>query len=87
MARGFVPIAVPAATVLTLTFRYLLRQELHHMRGRGHFTKRVLLLGSEQASTELLATLTANRYAGLTVVATCLTARMPMLAAGDSRSR
>ena len=71
--RGFVAIAIPTAAMVTLASRYVLRQVLHHMRGRGHFTKRVLLVGSELASAELLKQLTASGYAGLKVVAACST--------------
>lgn len=85
LARGFVAIAVPAATVLTLALRYVLRQVLHHMRGRGHFTKRVLVLGSQPAAAQLLTQLSASGYAGLTVVGACLTDNVSDLAAGEER--
>ena len=85
VARGFVAFAVPAVTVLALAFRYLLRQALHHLRGRGHFTKRVLVVGSELSSAELLAQLSVNGYAGLNVVAACLTDRIPTLDAGGQQ--
>ena len=85
LARGFVALAVTAVTVLTLVFRYLLRQALHHMRNRGHFTKRVLVVGSELAAAELLAQLAASGYAGLSVVAACLTDRIPTLDAGGQQ--
>ena len=85
VARGFVAIAIPAATVMTLAARYVLRQGLHHMRGRGHFTKRVLLLGSELQSAELLAQLAASGYAGLNVVAACSTDDIPAIEACGQR--
>ncbi len=52
VARGFVAIAVPLATGLTLLGRYVLRRWLHRMRRHGRFTKRVLVVGSPSASRE-----------------------------------
>ena len=70
MARGFVAIAIPLATVLTLVGRYALRQWMYRMRGRGRFTKRVLVVGSAQASSDLVRQL-HSAQSGLTVVGAC----------------
>ena len=72
-ARGFVAIAIPLATALTLAGRYLLRRWIHHMRCRGRFVKRVLVVGSSGAARELIAKLDGSP-SGLSVVAACVPA-------------
>lgn len=70
VARGFVAIAIPLATMLTLTGRYVLRQWMYRMRGHGRFTKRVLVVGSVSASGELVRQLQSSE-SGLSVVGAC----------------
>ena len=91
--RGFVAIALPVATLLTLVNRFALRQWMHRMRKRGMFTKRVLLVGSSAATRSLIRKMHASP-AGLAVVAACVPEdvrsldvdgqAIPVLAAPDS---
>lgn len=71
VARGFVAIAIPVATVLTLSGRYLFRHWLHHMRRSGRYSKRVLVIGTVTASREL-AYLMRPANVGLRVVGACV---------------
>jgi len=71
VARGFVAIAIPLATCLTLAGRHALRRWLHRMRRTGRFTKKVLVVGSAEAVPDLVRQLHAGR-SGLTVIGVCL---------------
>ncbi len=77
-ARGFVAIAIPLATLLTLTARYALRQWMYRMRRHGRFAKRVLVVGSVPASGDLVRQLHAGQ-SGLTVVGACISADVEAL--------
>ena len=70
VARGFVAIAIPLATILTLTGRYVLRQWMYRMRRYGRFTKRVVVVGSLDASRDLVRQL-HSAQSGLSVVGAC----------------
>ncbi|MCA1690675.1 MAG: hypothetical protein LC733_00180 [Actinobacteria bacterium] len=70
-ARGFVAIAIPLATAFTLALRYALRQWMHRMRRYGRFTKKILVVGSLNATRELISKLDASA-SGLSVVAACI---------------
>ena len=72
VVRGFVAIAIPLATLLSLVLRYLLRQWLHHQRGRGRFGRRALIVGARQESEELARCVLRARYAGLVAVGACI---------------
>jgi len=82
VARGFVAITIPAATVLTLVGRYGLRQWLHRMRRHGRFIKRVLVVGSQAASTDLVRQL-HSAQSGLVVVGACAPDGVQALQVGD----
>lgn len=71
VARGFVAIAIPLATVLTLAGRCALRHWLHRMRRRGRFTKKVLVVGSLAASQDLVLQL-HSAESGLSVIGACV---------------
>jgi exopolysaccharide biosynthesis polyprenyl glycosylphosphotransferase len=73
LSRGFVVLAIPALTVATLLARYAARCELRRLRARGLCTKRVIVVGRGGAVLELVRRLQRENYAGLTVVATCVT--------------
>ena len=72
VARTFVAIAIPLGGGLTLLQRYMLRQSLHRQRGRGRFSRRVLVVGSETEAADLVGAMLRNRHAGLSPVAACV---------------
>jgi exopolysaccharide biosynthesis polyprenyl glycosylphosphotransferase len=74
LARGYMAIALPSATILDLAGRYCLRKRLHKMRGRGSCIRRVIAVGHTTAVADLVTTLRRESYHGLSVVATCLAA-------------
>jgi exopolysaccharide biosynthesis polyprenyl glycosylphosphotransferase len=74
LSRALVVIAVPVLTLATLLVRYAARQRLGRLRSRGLCTKRVVLVGRGGAVLELAARLRRETYAGLEVVAVCVTA-------------
>lgn len=82
VARGMVGIALPVGTVIVLSQRYLARQALHRLRGRGRACHRVLLVGEGSAATALRDRLLASPHAGLHVVGRCAPVRH--LGAGET---
>jgi exopolysaccharide biosynthesis polyprenyl glycosylphosphotransferase len=75
VARGYVVIALPCATVLDLGARYALRKRLHRQRRRaGLFMRRVIAVGHAEGLTDLITELRREPHHGLTVVGACLTA-------------
>ena len=73
LSRALVVIAIPALTVGTLVIRYLGRSVLRRLQQRGHCTKRVVVVGRGGAVLELAERLRKERYAGMEVVAICVT--------------
>jgi exopolysaccharide biosynthesis polyprenyl glycosylphosphotransferase len=71
LARGLIVLALPAATVLALAFRYLARQVLHRVRARGRASHRVLVVGEGTARDSLVTKLHASPHSGLRVVGVC----------------
>ncbi|WP_396704542.1 sugar transferase [Microbispora sp. H10836] len=75
IARGYVLIALPLATALTLGARYGLRRRLHRRRARGEGgMRRVVAVGHRTAIAELVGTFRRERYHGMEVVAACVPA-------------
>ena len=72
LARGYVAIALPSATVMNLTARYLLRKRLHRQRVQGWCVRRVVAVGHAAAVARLVTVLRRDTYHGLAVVAACL---------------
>jgi exopolysaccharide biosynthesis polyprenyl glycosylphosphotransferase len=72
LARGYMAIALPSATVMDLTARYLLRKRLHRRRVRGWCVRRVVAVGHAAAVARLVTALRRDTYHGLAVVAACL---------------
>jgi exopolysaccharide biosynthesis polyprenyl glycosylphosphotransferase len=72
LARGYIAIALPSATVMDLTARYLLRKRLHRRRVRGWCVRRVVAVGHAAAVSRLVTALRRDTYHGLAVVAACL---------------
>jgi exopolysaccharide biosynthesis polyprenyl glycosylphosphotransferase len=73
LSRALVVIAIPALAVVTLGLRYAARCELRRLRARGRCTRRVVVVGRGGAVLELAAQVRRVHYAGLDVVALCVT--------------
>jgi exopolysaccharide biosynthesis polyprenyl glycosylphosphotransferase len=73
LSRTFVVGAIPALTAVTLVGRYVARCRLRRLRERGRCTKRVVVVGRGGAVLELVGRLQREHYAGLNVVAACVT--------------
>ncbi|MFI9560766.1 sugar transferase [Nonomuraea endophytica] len=72
VARGYVVLALPLTTLLTLVFRYCLRRALHRRRARGECMRRVVAVGHRASIAELVERFRRERYHGMEVVAACL---------------
>ncbi|GAA4104635.1 sugar transferase [Nonomuraea soli] len=76
-ARGYVVVALPLATLLTLSGRHLLRKRLHGWQARGLLTHRVVAVGYPASIRALTTLLRRERHHGLDVVAACLPSTVP----------
>jgi exopolysaccharide biosynthesis polyprenyl glycosylphosphotransferase len=72
VARGFVAIAIPLATLLTLSWRYAVRRWLHRQRNKGRFVRSVLVAGTEASVRDVADRLSRSRYTGVAVEAACV---------------
>jgi exopolysaccharide biosynthesis polyprenyl glycosylphosphotransferase len=72
IARGYVVIALPATTLFDLLARYQLRKQLHRLRGRGKYMRKVVVVGHTPMVGNLAAELGRVPYHGLSVVAACV---------------
>ena len=72
IARGYVVIALPAATFFDLLARYALRKRLHKLRSRGRYLRRVVVVGHAPVVANLADELAREPYHGLSVVAACV---------------
>jgi exopolysaccharide biosynthesis polyprenyl glycosylphosphotransferase len=72
VARGYVVIAVPMATVSCAAARFGLRKRLQLSHLRGKCLRRVIVVGYERAVTDLCRQLRRERYHGMEVVGACL---------------
>ncbi len=77
LARGYVVVALPSATVFDLFGRYALRKRLHKLRSRGRCLRRVVAVGHASVVADLAAELRRETYHGLSVVAACLAGPAP----------
>ncbi len=68
LARGFVVVALPLATVSTLLTRYLIRARLHRARGRGRFLQTALLVGHRNGVGALRQQIEREKHHGYSVV-------------------
>jgi exopolysaccharide biosynthesis polyprenyl glycosylphosphotransferase len=73
LSRALVLVALPLLVLVTLAGRVLARWQLRRLRARGHCTKRVVVVGRGGAVLELSGRLEREHYAGLNVVAMCVT--------------
>jgi exopolysaccharide biosynthesis polyprenyl glycosylphosphotransferase len=72
LARGYVLVALPCATLFDLGARYWIRKRLHRLRKLGSCMRRVVVVGHASVVHDLTAMLCKETYHGLTVVAACL---------------
>ena len=72
IARGYVVIALPAATLLDLLARFALRKRLHRFRRLGSCMRRVVVVGHATVIADLATVLRRETYHGLSVVAACV---------------
>ena len=72
VARGFVILAVPLATLLSLAQRYAQRRLLHRARERGQHLQTTLLVGHRNAVAALDEQLDRESFHGYRVVGCCL---------------
>lgn len=71
VARGYVVLALPLTTLLTLLARYGLRRSLHRRRARGGCMRRVVAAGHRVAIAELIRRFRRERYHGMEIVGAC----------------
>jgi len=69
VARGYVLLAFPAGIAVLLLTRWLWRQWLSVQRNRGHYTSRLILVGTGSSNEIIRAELQRVRDAGYDVVA------------------
>ena len=72
IARGFVVIALPTATALTLITRYAARKSLHRRRTLSECIQQVVAVGHVAAVAELVRLMRRARYHGMDIVAACV---------------
>lgn len=72
VARGYVVLAIPLATLVTILARHGLRRRLHRSRARGACMRRVVAVGHRAAVAELVRRFRRERYHGMEVVGVCL---------------
>ena len=72
LARGFVALALPLATVLSVVAHYTARQWLHMRRSAGACSQRVVVVGHEHQVAELIRHFDRAKYAGFNVVCTVI---------------
>jgi exopolysaccharide biosynthesis polyprenyl glycosylphosphotransferase len=76
VARGYVVVALPLATMLNILGRYKLRKRLHSLRWEGKCMRRVVAVGHRAALGDLIRLLRQKRYHGMDIVAVCLPAAL-----------
>jgi exopolysaccharide biosynthesis polyprenyl glycosylphosphotransferase len=72
VARSYVILALPFATLLNLASRYALRKRLHKARSQGRCMRRVIAVGHRTAVAELIQQLRREPYHGMVVVGVCV---------------
>jgi exopolysaccharide biosynthesis polyprenyl glycosylphosphotransferase len=73
LSRALVVVAMPAVVLVTVLGRYVARSYLRRLRSRGLCTKKVVVVGRGGAVRELVDRLQQGDFAGLRVVAACVT--------------
>jgi len=72
LARGYILVALPLTTALTLIGRYLVRKQLHRLRAQGRCQQKVVVVGQASTAADLVQQLRREPYHGYQVVAVCL---------------
>jgi exopolysaccharide biosynthesis polyprenyl glycosylphosphotransferase len=73
VARGFVAGVIPAGFLLLVLGRWAARRWLHAHRRRGEWSYRILAVGSRESVSHLVEQVARAPFAGLVVVAACVT--------------
>lgn len=71
LARGFVLLALPLATILTVICRYVARKQLHRVRQRGQCMSRVIVVGHVSGVEALVRQVRTTPYHGLDIIGAC----------------
>ena len=77
VARGYVLVLLPLATITDELARHMLRRFLHGLRERGRCMRRVVVVGYERAVANMCRRLRRERYHGMDVVGACLPPHRP----------
>jgi exopolysaccharide biosynthesis polyprenyl glycosylphosphotransferase len=72
LARGWLVVVLPTATLACLAARFGIRKRLHRTRARGERLRRVVVVGHELAVIDLAQRLGRERFHGMKVVGACL---------------
>jgi exopolysaccharide biosynthesis polyprenyl glycosylphosphotransferase len=72
VARGYVIIALPLATMLTLLGRYSARKFVHRRRRTGEFMSDVLLVGHGHSAADLVRQMRRDAHHGMRIVGACV---------------
>ena len=72
IARGYVLVALPIATALTLLGRYLVRKWVHRGRRNGLFMSDVLMVGHGRTGAELVRQTRGDTQHGMRIVGACV---------------
>jgi exopolysaccharide biosynthesis polyprenyl glycosylphosphotransferase len=72
LARGFVVVALPLATVLTLGQRYAQRSRVHRRRAQGQFLQTAIIVGHRNGVVSLHDQIDREAYHGYRVIGCCL---------------
>jgi exopolysaccharide biosynthesis polyprenyl glycosylphosphotransferase len=73
LARSYVLVALPCATLFDLLARFALRKRLHRRRMLGGCMRRTVVVGHASVAADLATELRRESYHGLQVVAACVT--------------
>ena len=72
VARGYVVIALPLASGLSVLGRFLVRKQLHRARMRGELRTAVVAVGDAESVADLARRMHAESYLGMQVVGACI---------------
>ena len=72
VARGFIVLALPLATLLTLLHRYARRSHLHRRRNHGEFQQAMVIVGHRSGVAALHEQIARSAHHGYRVVGCCL---------------
>jgi exopolysaccharide biosynthesis polyprenyl glycosylphosphotransferase len=72
VARGYIIIALPLATVLTLLGRYSARKFIHRRRRSGDCMSDVLLVGHGRSAADLVRQMRRDPHHGMRIVGACI---------------